>query len=59
METIWFLAFLVQFCALVAGVVFVGALVVSAMYELVRNKVRESGVFGSVSVQKPVTGSAS
>ena len=59
METMWFVAFLIQYGALVAGFLFVGALVVSAVYELVKNKVSESIVFGSTSVQKPAEGSAS
>jgi hypothetical protein len=58
METIWFLAFLVQYGALVAGGALVGALVASTVYELVRNKMCEGSVFGSASVQKPVKGSA-
>jgi hypothetical protein len=59
MEMIWFVAFLVQYGALVAGVALVGALVASVVYELVRNKVCEGGVFGSASVQQTVEGSAS
>jgi len=59
METIWFLAFLVQYGALVAGVALVGALVASTVYELVRNKLSQGDVFGSAPVQKPVESSAS
>jgi len=59
METIWFLAFLVQYGALVAGVALVGALVASTVYELLRNKLHQGGVYGSASVQKPVQSSAS
>ena len=59
METVWFLAFLAQYGALVAGVALVGALVASTVYELLRNKVRQSSVFGSASVQKPVESAAS
>ena len=58
METIWFLAFLVQYGALVAGGALVVALVASTVYEIARNKVCKGGVFGFTSVQKPVQGSA-
>jgi hypothetical protein len=57
-STFWFLAFLVQYGALVAGVVSVGAIVVSTVYEVVRNKVRASGMPGSAPVQQPVEGRA-
>jgi hypothetical protein len=53
-RTIWFLAFLVQYGALVAAVVSVGAIVASTVHELVRNRVPESGALGSTPVRKPV-----
>jgi hypothetical protein len=56
-STIWFLAFLVQYGALVAGVVSVVAIAFSTISELVRNKVRETGALGSTSV-KPAEGTA-
>lgn len=54
METIWVLAYIVQYGALVAAVGSVGALVLATVNELVRNKATKSGVLGSVRMQKPV-----
>jgi hypothetical protein len=52
METILFLVFLVQYVAFISAVMLVGALVVSTVYELVRRKVYENRVLGSVSEQQ-------
>jgi hypothetical protein len=56
--TIWYLAFLVQYGALVAGVVSAAAIVFSTVYEVVRNKVRATGALESTPV-KPVEGTVS
>jgi hypothetical protein len=58
METILFLAHLIQYGALVALAASVGALVVSTVNEVVRNSAAESGVLGSAPVQEPITGHA-
>jgi hypothetical protein len=58
-EMVWFLAYLAQFGALVAGMAMVVALVAATVYELVRNRVRLDRVSGFASMQKAVTGSAS
>jgi hypothetical protein len=51
METIWTLAFLAQYGALVVAFGLVGALTVSAVYEIVQNKMFGDRVIGSASVQ--------
>ena len=51
MEMIWNLAFLAQYGALVVAFGMAGALVVSAVYEIVQNKMFEGRVVGSASVQ--------
>ena len=58
MEMIWKLAFLAQYGALVATIVFVGALVVSVVVEVAGNKQGDRDVFGSVAGPKPAEGSA-
>ena len=55
METILFLVFLIRYIAFVAAVALVVALVVSAVYELVRRKMSEGGVLDSVSEQNAPT----
>ena len=52
METVLFLVFLVRYVVFIAAVVLVGALVVSAVYELAKRKVSESDVLGSMSDQQ-------
>jgi hypothetical protein len=56
---IWFVAYLVQYGALVAGVALVGALVASTVYEVIRNKVRMNRASGFASMQEAVIGGAS
>jgi hypothetical protein len=58
METIFILAFVVRYGALVALVAFMGALVVCTVNELVRDRMAESGVLGSAPVHEPVKGHA-
>ena len=59
METVVFVALLVKFGAFVAGSTLVGTLLTITAYDLVWNKVREGGVFGTASVQESAKGSAS
>jgi hypothetical protein len=58
METMVLVAFMVKFGAFVAGSALVGTLLTIAAYDLVCNKVCESGVFRSASVRKPAKGGA-
>jgi len=57
-STIWFLAFLVQYGALVAALVSVTAIVASTVYELVRNRLRAGAAPSSAPVQQAVEGIA-
>ena len=50
METIWYLAFLVQYGALIAGIALVGALILTTVYELVQGKMHKDGVSGFAAV---------
>ncbi len=59
METVLSLGYLVQYVALVAVVASVGALVVSTVNELVRNRMSDGAVLGSTSLREQVEGSAS
>lgn len=58
METIWVLAYMVQYGALVVAVGSAGALVLATVSELVRNKATKSGVLTSVQMQKPIESQA-
>ena len=58
METYLEIAYFVQFLALGAVVAIAGALVLSTVYELLQNKMRQADVVGSVSWQEIVRGSA-
>ena len=53
-RTIWYLAFVVQYGAVVAGVLSVGAIVASTVRELAGRKVRDTDPGGSTPLQKPV-----
>jgi hypothetical protein len=59
METMVFVAFMVKFGLFAAGSALVSTLVTVTVYDLVRNKVSEGGVFGSASLQEPAKGGAS
>jgi hypothetical protein len=56
--TILDLALLIKSGAFVAGSALVGTLLTIAAYDLVLNKLWESGVFRSASVRKPAKGGA-
>ena len=58
-SAIWYLAFLVQYGALVTAVVSVGILSAYTVFVLVRNKVRVTGALDAAPVAQTVEGTPS